>query len=128
MTLDNRKELAKQSLRLGSHAAELNRIDTAFVAAVKTGKKLPSPSKIFGALTDASIGCADVIDTYGPRPIPENVRSGLVRVHCAMSDLHASLKLYAELSAHTHVTHSLSQSRSGYEHSYLRKRNCGRLG
>ena len=97
--VEDRKELAKQSLRLGGHEAELNRLDTAFVDAAKTGTRLPSPSKIFGALSDASIACAEVIDAYGPRPIPADVRTGLGRVHCAVTDLTASLKLYAVLSA-----------------------------
>ena len=97
--VDDRKELATQSLRLGSHETELNRIDTAFVAAAKRGTLLPSPSKIFGALTDASIACAEVIDIYGSRPIPADVRTGLSRVHCAATDLTASLNLYAVLSA-----------------------------
>jgi hypothetical protein len=101
IVVEDRKELARQSLRLGSHEAELNRIDTALVGAAKAGTRLPSPSKIFGALTDASIACAEVIDTYGARPIPADVRTGLCRVHCAVTDLTASLKLYAVLSAST---------------------------
>ena len=99
IAVENRRDLAKQSLQLGSHEAELNRIDTAFVAASKTGTRLPSPSKVFGALADASIMCAEVIDAYEARPIPLNVRTGLSRLHCAMTDLTASLKLYAVLSA-----------------------------
>ena len=94
--VENRRDLAKQSLQLGSHEAELNRIDTAFVAAAKGGTRLPSPSKIFGARTDASIMCAEVIDAY---EAPPNVRTGLSRLHCAITDLTASLKLYAVLSA-----------------------------
>ena len=35
LVVEHRKELANQSLRLGSHEVELNRIDTAFVAAAK---------------------------------------------------------------------------------------------
>jgi hypothetical protein len=99
LIVEDRKELAKQSLRLGSHEAELNRIDTAFVGATKTGGRLPSSSKIFGAMADASIACAEVIDAYEARPIPAHVRTGLFRLHCAMSDLTASLKLYAALSS-----------------------------
>ena len=99
--VDDRKELARQSLRLGGHEAELNRIDTAFVCAAKAGTRLPSPSKIFGALTDASIVCAEVIDAYGPRPVPADVRTSLLRLHCAITDLTASLNLYAVLSATT---------------------------
>ena len=98
MVVDDRKELAKLSLRLGSHEVELNRLDTAFVAAAKAGTRLPSPTKIFGALVDASIACAEVIDAYDARPIPANVRTGLSRLHCSITDLSASLKLYAVLS------------------------------
>ena len=98
MVVEDRKELAKQSLRLGSHEVELNRLDTAFVTAVKAGTRLPSSTKIFGALADASIACADVIDAYGVRPIPANVRTGLARLHCSMTDLNASLRLYSVLS------------------------------
>ena len=98
MAVDDHKELAQQSLRLRSQEAELNRIDTAFVAAAKAGTRLPSPSKIFGALIDASIACAEVIDSYEARPIPANVQTGLSGLHCATSDLAASLKLYAVLS------------------------------
>jgi len=105
MLVESRRDLGKQALLLGSHEAELNRIDTAFVAAAKAGAPLPSPSRVFGALSDASIECADVLDTYGRRPIPEKVRSGLVRVHCAMTDLTASLKLYGELSAHKNLAY-----------------------
>ena len=89
---------AQQSCRLESHEAELNRIDTAFVGAARDGTRLPSPSKIFGALTDASIVCAEVLDTYRARPIPENVRTDLLRLHCAMTDVTVSLKSYAVLS------------------------------
>jgi hypothetical protein len=98
MAIEDRKELAKQSLRLSSHEVELNRIDTALVAAAKVGTRVPSPSKIFGALADASIACAEVNDAYDARPIPPNVRSGLARLHCSITDLTASLKLYAVLS------------------------------
>ena len=98
MAVDDHKELAQQSLRLRSQEAELNRIDTAFVAAAKAGTRLPSPSKIFGALIDASIACAEVIDSYEARPIPANVQTGLSRLHCATTDLTTSLKLYAVLS------------------------------
>ncbi len=41
MVVDDHKELAKQWLLLGSHEAELNRIDTAIVAAARTGTPLP---------------------------------------------------------------------------------------
>jgi len=98
MVVDDHKERAKQSLRLGSHQAELNRIDTAIMTAAKAGTCLPTPSKIFGALTDASIVCAEVFDAYEARPIPAKVQSGLMRLHCAMTDLTASLKLYAVLA------------------------------
>jgi hypothetical protein len=91
-------ESAKHQLRLGSHEAELNRIDTALVGAAKAGFKPPSSSKIFGALSDASIVCAEMLDAYADRPIPLHVHIGLSRLHCAITDLEASLKVYAVLS------------------------------
>jgi hypothetical protein len=97
--VDSRKELAKQSVLLESHEAELNRIDTALVGAARDGTRLPSPSSIFGALSDASIVCTEVIDTYRSEPIPANVRTSLLRLHCVMTDLSASLNLYSVLSA-----------------------------
>ena len=91
-------ESAKHQLQLGSHVAELNRIDTALICAVKAGSKPPSNSKIFGALSDASIECAEVLDEYTDRPIPVHVHNGLSRLLCAVTDLEASLKLYGVLS------------------------------
>jgi hypothetical protein len=90
---------AQQSLRLGSHEAELNRIDTAVVAASKGKARLPSSSKIFGALIDASIVSGDVIHNYEGRPIPPNIGTSLLRLHCAITDLEASLKMYTVLFA-----------------------------
>jgi hypothetical protein len=92
-------EHAQQSLRLGSHEAELNRIDTAVVAASKGKARLPSSSKILGALIDASIVCADVVQNYEGRSIPTTVGTCLLRLHCAITDLGASLKTYTVLSA-----------------------------
>jgi hypothetical protein len=89
---------AQQSLRLGSHEAELNRIDTAVVAAAKGVARLPSSSKILDALIDASVACADVVDNYEGRPIPTKVGTCLLRLYCAITDLEASLKAYAALS------------------------------
>lgn len=100
--IEDRKEWAKQSLRLGSHVAELNRIDAAFIGAAKTGARPPSSSKIFGTMADASIACAEAIDAYDDRPIPPDVRTGILRLHCALTDLAASLKLYAVLSSPRH--------------------------
>ncbi|HEY8245689.1 MAG TPA: hypothetical protein VIG38_00180 [Hyphomicrobium sp.] len=98
LAFDDHKEIGKQSLRLGSHEAELNRIDTAIVAAARSRTRLPSPSKIFGALSDASIACADVVEAYEGKPLPRNVRAGLFQLHCAITDLSASLKAYAVLA------------------------------
>ena len=50
------------------------------------------------AFSATSIVCAEVFDTYEARPIPAKVQSGLMRLHCAMTDLTASLKLYAVLA------------------------------
>jgi hypothetical protein len=91
-------EPAQQSLRLGSHEAELNRIDTAILAAAKGKARLPTASKIFDALIEASIVSADVVNTYEGRPLPTTVQTCLLRLHCAITDLEASLKTYAVLS------------------------------
>lgn len=91
------EEFAEQSETLAGHTAELNRIDTVVLAAAKAGTALPPSAEIFGALSDASIACADVIDTVGARSVPENVRTGLFRLNCAITDLAASLKLYVML-------------------------------
>ena len=96
--IDGQSESAKEWLRLGSHEAELNRIDTALVGAAKAGSRPPSSSKIFGALSDASVVCAEVLDKYAGRPVPVNVHTGLSRLHCAITNLSASLKAYAMLS------------------------------
>jgi hypothetical protein len=98
MLLALQNESARQQLRLGSHEAELNRIDTALVCAVKGGGRLPSSPKIFGALSDASFVCAEMLDAYADRPIPLHLHIGLSRLHCAITNLEASLKTYAVLS------------------------------
>ena len=85
-------------LQLGRHETELNQIDSAFVAAVKSGTGPPSPNLIFGALAEASLVCAEVTDAYGQRPLPTDVRIGIARLHCAITGLAASLKIYAVLS------------------------------
>ena len=92
------RESAKEWLRLGSHEAELNRIDTALVGAAKAGFRPPSTSKIFGALSDASIVCAELLDAYADKPLPAHLQTGLSRLLCAVTDLEASLKTYAVLS------------------------------
>jgi hypothetical protein len=95
-------EGAKQWLRLGSHETEINRIDTALMRAAKIGGRPPSSFIIFGALSDASIACAEVVDAYSDRPVPPNVRTGLSRLHCAITDLAVSLRSYAVLSLDKH--------------------------
>ena len=87
-------EFADQTKRLESHVAEINRIDATLLAAAKTGTSPPSAEKIFGALGNASIACAEVIETYENRPISANVRTSLFRLHGSITDLAASLKLY----------------------------------
>ena len=96
--VDPQKETARQWLRLGSHEGELNRIEAALLSAAKAGSRPPSSSQIFGALSDASFVCAEIVDAYVDRPIPLNVRTGLSRLHCAITDLSASLKVYTALS------------------------------
>ena len=91
-------DLAEQT-RLRNLATELNRIDTALLTATKSGTSLPSARTVFGALSDASIACAEVIEIYGAREIPRNVRSGLVEVNCSITDLAATLKVYVRIRA-----------------------------
>lgn len=98
MVVDDHKELAKQWLRLGSHEAELNRIDSAIVVAAKTGVAPPSPAVIFGALSDASIAFADALETCDATPLPVHVRNSLLRLQCSMTDVATSLKLYTALT------------------------------
>jgi hypothetical protein len=95
------EKFAEPSKRLASHTAKINRIDTAVVAAAKAGTALPPSDEIFGALSDASIACAEVIDTFGAKSVPENVLAGLFRLNCAITDLAASLKLYVMLMVRT---------------------------
>ena len=98
MVVDDHRELAKQSLRLGSHEAKLNRIDATIVAAAKTGVGLPSPAVIFGALSDASIASADALETCVATPLPVNVRNSLLRLQCSMTDVVTSLAHYTTLT------------------------------
>jgi hypothetical protein len=94
----HRRESGKQSVRLALIEDELNRLDTAVICAVKTGTCLPSSSLIFGTLMDASIAFADIDDAYKDHPRPVHVRNEVSRLHCAVTDLEASLQLYAQLS------------------------------
>ena len=98
MVVDDHRELAKQSLRLGSHEAKLNRIDATIVAGAKTGVGLPSPAVIFGALSDASIASADALETCVATPLPVNVRNSLLRLQCSMTDVVTSLAHYTTLT------------------------------
>ena len=98
MVVEDRKEVAKQALRLGSHEVELNRIDTAIVAAARRGTPLPSPAVIFGALSDASIASADALETCVATPLPVNVRISILRLQCSMTDVVTSLAHYTTLT------------------------------
>jgi hypothetical protein len=84
----------EQPPTLDRHVAVLNRLDTAVVAAALLGRPPPSARQVFDAFGDALIASAQVIDTYGTKPIPDHLRSGLLRLHCAFTDLTASLKHY----------------------------------
>ena len=91
-------QISEQSTRsLDCQVAEIDRIDTAVLAATKFGVELPSAAVIFSALNDASIASADVIDAHGAGPIPAEVRSGLLRLHCSVTDLVTSLRMYGAL-------------------------------
>jgi hypothetical protein len=76
---------------------EIDRIDNAVVAAWKTGVQLPPSAAVFAALNDASITAAEVIADHGAEPIPLAVRMGLLHLHCSVTDLLASLRLYSAL-------------------------------
>lgn len=90
-------KFAEQSTDLSIHVVELNRIDSAVVAAAKAGTALPAPDKIFGALSDATIASSDAIDTYRGRSVPESVRIDLAHLNVAIINLAASLKIYVTL-------------------------------
>jgi hypothetical protein len=90
--------LSEQSTRrLDRLAAELDRIETAVVAATRCGSLVPSTDMVFRALNDASVVSAAVIDAHGSKPIPLDVRNGLLRLHCSVTDLVTSLRLYSAL-------------------------------
>ena len=91
-------KFTEDSVSLGRQVAELNRIDTAIVAAAKTGVPLPSPAVIFGALSDASIASADALETCVATSVPVHVRNSLLRLQCSMTDVAISLKLYTTLT------------------------------
>jgi len=88
----------RQSRRLESHEAELNRLDTALVEAAKTGTRAPGQQAIFGALGDGSMLCAELVEFYRGEVVPTDVRTGLLRLHCAITNLAASLRVYAALT------------------------------
>jgi hypothetical protein len=99
----SRAQLREQSTRrLEGQAAEVDRVDTAVVAAAKFGVQFPAFAVVIRALNDASTASAEVVDAHGTGPLPLNVRNGLLRLHCSVSDLVTSLTLYCVLG------HSLS--------------------
>jgi hypothetical protein len=90
-------DFSRQPTELGRQVAELNRIDTAILAAAKAGLPLPSTTVVFGALSDASIASAEALENCGATSIPLNVRTGLLQLQCSMTDLAISLKFYTGL-------------------------------
>jgi hypothetical protein len=95
-------QFAKRPTDLGRQVAELNRIDTAILAAAKTGTPLPSPGLVFGALSDASLASAEALESYRGRAIPANVHTNLLGLQCAMTDVATSLKFYMTLAVTLH--------------------------
>lgn len=95
--LDYEEVCVGQSARLGSHETELNQIEAALLTAAKSGTSPPSSSRVFRALSDASIVCAEVVDEYADKTMPRLVRNDLSRVHCAITDLGVSLASYTVL-------------------------------
>jgi hypothetical protein len=102
---------AKRPTDLGRHVAELNRIDTAIVAAARTGTPFPSLAIIFGALSDASIASAEVLENCGATPVPVNVRNNLLGLQCSVTDVVASLMLYTTLAVTPMMTVEAAQQR-----------------
>lgn len=88
---------ARSTKNLRRQAAELDRIDTAILAASKFGIPLPSSEVVFAALVDASNTSAEVIDAHSTGQIPVDVRSGLLHLQCSVTGLIASLSLYCVL-------------------------------
>jgi hypothetical protein len=79
---------------LDRQVAELHRIDSLILDAVKTGANLPIPARTFDVLSNASSAAADAIERCGTAPLPATVHIELLRLHCAIADLAATLKLY----------------------------------
>lgn len=82
---------------LDRQVAEVLRIDCLIVAAAKRGLPPPTAGLAFEALSDASIAAADAIESCGAAPLPSDVRTELLRLHCAISDLVTTLQLYGVL-------------------------------
>jgi len=91
-------QFAMRPTDLSRQVAELNRIDTAILSAAKTGTPLPSPAVIFGALSAASLASAEALESCGTTPVRANVRTNLLGLQCAMTDVETSLKLYTTLA------------------------------
>jgi hypothetical protein len=91
------EEFDALSNELVTHVTELNRIDTAVVAAARVGIPLPSAAEIFDVLSDASIATADVLESYVATPLPAEVRYSLLQLQCSMTDVAASIRLYTTL-------------------------------
>lgn len=108
-------KFAEQSDSLSSHAAKLDRIDTAVVEAAKAGTTQLPADTVFGALSDASIASSDAIDTYRGRAMPESIRSDLVCLNVAITNLAASLKLYVTLG-HSGLGPEAHGEKSGFVH------------
>ena len=91
-------QFAMRPTDLSRQVAELNRIDTAILSAAKTGTPLPSPAVIFGALSDASLASAEALESCGTTSVQVNVRTSLLGLQCAMTDVETSLRLYTTLA------------------------------
>lgn len=85
---------ASSKRSLDRQVAAVHRIDSLIVDAAKTGATLPTPALTFDVLSNASIASADAIEKCGAAPLPAAVRIELLRLHCAISDLATTLKLY----------------------------------
>ena len=97
MTRTAAQLIARSNKKLRRQVAELDRIDTAVLAASKFGVHLPAPGVIFAALNDASNTSAEVIDAHSAGQLPLDVRNGLLHLQCSVTGLVASLRLYCVL-------------------------------
>ena len=88
---------ARSTEKLYRQTGELDRIDTAVISARNTDSSYPSATVVFDVLIMASNTSADVLDAYSDEAMPVDVRNGLLHLHCSVTGLLISLRLYGDL-------------------------------